>query len=260
MTSLDQIITLELYAFLLEGVRILGLLLIAPLAWSVAPARVRAGLVIVLSVVAHGRTPADPAVLDSVPALALAAGAEFVLGLAMGFVVRLGIAVAEIAAESIGPLIGLGVAQVFDPSISGTHTVLAKLFRNFAILLAVVVGLHRVVLGALLESFRVIPPGAVSGVHATVPSLLQLSADTLAAGVRIAVPVIAILFMTQVALAFISRAAPAMQIFSVGFAVTLIVGMAVLILAAPDMGHQILSELSHTGRRIEALLIVLTQG
>ena len=260
MNTLNQIATLELYAFLLEGVRILGVLLIAPLSWSVAPARVRAGLVIVLAVVAHGQTPADSAVLDSLAALALALGGEFVLGLAIGFVVRLSIAVAEIAAEGVAPLIGLGIAQVFDPAISGSQNVLAKLFRNFAILLAVVAGVHRVVLGALLQSFRILPPGTPSSVHLTVPSILQLSADALASGVRIAVPLIAILFMTQVALAFISRAAPAMQIFSIGFAVTLLVGMSVLILASPDMGHQVLVDLSHVGRRIETLLLVLTTG
>ncbi|MEZ4224493.1 MAG: flagellar biosynthetic protein FliR [Polyangiaceae bacterium] len=260
MNVLDQLLRLELYAFLLEGVRILGVVLIAPLAWSVAPVRVRAGLVLLLTVVAHGRTPADPSVGQSLLNLVFALCSEFVVGLSMGFVVRLGIAVAEVAAEAIGPLIGLGVAQVFDPSISGTQTVLAKLFRHFAILLAVVLGVHRVVLGAVLASFRVLPPGTASGVHATVPSILELSANTLAAGVRIAVPIIAILFMTQVALAFISRAAPAMQIFSIGFAVTLIVGMSVLILAAPDMGHQVMSELSHTGRRIEELLLVLSTG
>ncbi len=71
----------------------------------------------------------------------------------------------------------------------------------------------------------------------------------------LALPVIAILFITQVALWFICRAAPAMQIFSVGFAATLTAGMLVVFLILPDFGHEFLAEASHVGTQIETLLV-----
>ena len=69
-----------------------------------------------------------------------------------------------------------------------------------------------------------------------------------------AIPFIAVLFITQVALAFISRAAPAMQIFSIGFAVTLATGGLLMVLVLPDLGFELLSEVSRTGGKIETLL------
>ena len=234
--------------------RISGLVMIAPLSWSAAPMRVKAGLTIVLAIAVHGHIGVEPGVGDSPLSLLLAVVSELILGLAMGFVVRLTIAVAEIAADVIGPPMGLGVAQVFDPSLHGTQTVLAKLFRHFAILLALLAGAHRVVISAVLTSFRMVPLGGIPHVEASVPALVDLSVSALEAGVRIAIPVLAILFMVQVALAFVSRAAPAMQIFSIGFAVTLSVGGLVLILAAPDTAYQLLAEVSRLGGRLETVL------
>jgi len=81
-----------------------------------------------------------------------------------------------------------------------------------------------------------------------------MTSDALATGVRVAIPMIAILFMTQVALAFISRAAPAMQIFSIGFAVTMATGGLVMILVLPDLGFELLAEVTKSGDKIETLL------
>jgi flagellar biosynthetic protein FliR len=171
----------------------------------------------------------------------------------MGFVVRLSVSIAETAAEVVAPMMGLSATHLFDPH-AGSGTVLAVLLRHICVLAGLLVGAHRVVLGALLESFRVLPVGAVWGPSAAASPLTRLSADVLAAGVRIAIPVIAILFVAQVALAFISRAAPAMQVFNVGFAVTLAVGLAVLILLAPDMTQRLLAEWSRVGERFELVL------
>jgi flagellar biosynthetic protein FliR len=78
--------------------------------------------------------------------------------------------------------------------------------------------------------------------------------------VRIAVPVVAVLFMVQIALAFIARAAPALQIFAVGFAVTLGVGFLVILLCLPDTGQLLLAEMSRVDSRIETLLAALLEA
>ena len=77
---------------------------------------------------------------------------------------------------------------------------------------------------------------------------------------RLALPVVAVLLVVQVALAFISRAAPAMQIFSVGFAFALVAGSVTLTLSLPDMTTAIVEELSRVGPRIESVVASLTEG
>jgi flagellar biosynthesis protein FliR len=86
-----------------------------------------------------------------------------------------------------------------------------------------------------------------------------MTTDALATGVRVAIPFIAILFMAQIALAFISRAAPAMQIFSIGFAVTMATGGLIMVLAMPDLGFELLAEVGKSGGKIETL-ITAVQG
>jgi flagellar biosynthesis protein FliR len=67
------------------------------------------------------------------------------------------------------------------------------------------------------------------------------------------------LLVTQVALAFVSRAAPAMQVFSIGFAVTLAVGALVLMAILPDLSYDVAAEMSRAGERIEALVLAVKE-
>jgi flagellar biosynthetic protein FliR len=176
------------------------------------------------------------------------------LGLGIGFVVRLFVAIAEMAADYVAPMMGIGAAQLFDPQTKSMQNVLGTLLRNFAVLLGLLAGIHRIVIGGVLASFKVVPVGSFSNPALETPVILAMTADALSTGVRVAIPLIAILFMTQVALAFISRAAPAMQIFSIGFAVTMATGSLVLVLVLPDLGFELLAEVAKSGGKIETLL------
>ena len=250
---MHELLRLHTAALGLETVRILGVLVAAPLAWSAVPMRARAALAIVLAIVAHGQGSVGPELLGSVERLAVAAPMEFLVGLAMGFVVRLAVAVAEIAADVIAPVMGLSMSTLVDPATALPETGLSRLFRLLAVLLSLVVGMHRVLIGSLLTSFRLLPPGAPAAPGAAWPALLELSTNALAAGVRLALPVVAVLFLVHLALGFVSRAAPSMQIFSVGFAVTLVVGGFVLAMSLPDVARELMMELSELPRRIETV-------
>jgi flagellar biosynthetic protein FliR len=78
--------------------------------------------------------------------------------------------------------------------------------------------------------------------------------------VRLAIPVFGALLITQLGLAFLSRAAPAMQIFSVGFAVSLVTGGTVLVLALPELAREISYELAQISPRIELVLRAVAEG
>jgi flagellar biosynthetic protein FliR len=112
------------------------------------------------------------------------------------------------------------------------------------------VGLHRLVIGATLASFRALPVGSLIAFQAYGGTFAALGGVLLETGLRLAMPVVAVLLMTQIALAFISRAAPQIQIFSIGFAVTLAVGGFVVFATLPDLGSELAVEMSRVeGRR-----------
>jgi len=240
--------------------RISGLIIVAPLPWTVAPLRVRAVIAMLLAfVAATGPSQPDPA-FDPKPLLvALGVFSELAIGACMGGTIRLVVASAEIAADFAAPQLGLGIAALFDPHTRVTETPIGAFFRHFAMLLLIIAGLHRRILAAWFGSFDVLRPGTLVNPSGAAEVMLGLTVQSIEAGVRIAVPVVAVLFLVQIALAFVARAAPALQIFSVGFAVTLGVGLLVIVLCLPDTGRLLLAEMSRIDTRVETLLAAIVE-
>jgi flagellar biosynthetic protein FliR len=254
MNGLELLLRNEAATIVLEAVRISGMVIVAPLGWTQAPNRVKAALVILLTLAAHGDLGSVPVSEGPVEELAFCAANELLLGVAIGLVPRFLIGAVEIAGEQISVMMGIGVAQVFDPGSQASQNVLTVMLRNLAILLGVLVGLHRVLIGAVIGSFRAVPAGTVHAPGNMTEIILAVSSEALVTGVKLAIPMIAVLLMVQVALAFVSRAAPAMQVFSVGFAVTTAVGALLLIVTLPDFGYDVVADMSHIGERIEVLI------
>jgi flagellar biosynthesis protein FliR len=259
MNGLELLIRNEAALVVLEAIRISGMVIVAPLGWTQAPNRVKAALVILLTIASHGEFGQVPVIEGPLEGLAFCASGEFVLGVAIGLVPRLIVAAVEIAGEQIAPMMGMGVAQIFDPMAHGSQNVITAILRNISVLLGILVGLHRVVIGAVIGSFRVVPAGTIRGTSNLTELVLNLTNDAIGTGVKLAIPLIAVLLVTQVALAFVSRAAPAMQVFSIGFAVTTSVGAILLIATLPDLGYDVAAEMSRAGERIEALVLAVKE-
>lgn len=257
MNGLDTRLASEAGLFVLEATRAGGVIAVAPLGWSTAPNQTKIALTLLLAFLAHGIRPSSSPPMEALGASAWIVIVELLVGVAIGFVIRCAIAIAETCGEIISPSLGLGVAHIFDPSTQSSTTLINQLLRYLAILLALVAGLHRVVLGGLLASYRIIPVGMVGHPGDLLPVVVELTTLVLEAGFRAALPLIAVLFMLQIALGFIARAAPQIQIFNVGFTVTIGVGLVVLLSVLPDMSHGFLSELSHAGGRLETLMGML---
>jgi flagellar biosynthetic protein FliR len=252
--ELDALFRSELGSLSLELARITGLVIVCPLLWVDAPKRVRAAIVVLLTFLVHGQGKVAPGIVGAPELAVIGIFGELALGAGMGFVVRLVLAIAEVTANAAAPLIGFGIAQVFNPATGDEDTVLNALLQKVAMLVALITGLHHVVIGTLLASFQAVPVGTLISPGRIYPLILETSSTMLSTGVRLALPLMAVLFMVQIALGFVSRAAPAMQIFSVGFAFTLVTGGVVLALLLPDFTRELAAEFSFVGSHMEATL------
>jgi flagellar biosynthesis protein FliR len=259
LNGLELLIRNEAAMIVLEAIRISGMVIVAPMGWTNAPVRVKAALVVLLTLASHGEFGQIPVAEGPLEGLAFCASSEFVLGVAIGLVPRLIVGAVEIAGEQIAPMMGMGVAQIFDPMAHASQNVITAILRNLAVLLGVLVGLHRVVIGAVIGSFRVVPAGSIGAIRNLTEMALVMTNDAVSTGVKLAIPLVAVLLVTQVALAFVSRAAPAMQVFSIGFAVTTSVGALLLIVTLPDFGYDVAVEMSRAGERIEALVLAVKE-
>jgi flagellar biosynthetic protein FliR len=248
----------EAAIFGLEITRIAGLIMVAPILWSYAPMRIRVGVILALAFIGHGVGSPNMKALSSIENVLMAAPGELLIGVAMGLVVRFCTASVEIAGDIMSPLLGFGAATLFDPHTAAHETPLTKILTLLCSLIVILTGIHRVVLSALISSFHAIPIGELVHPELAAGDLATLSARTITTGLRLALPVVATLLLIQLGLAFVSRAAPSLQIFSIGFAITMVAGGLVIVNSLPELAREIQVDLSQIGLRLDAVLTAMT--
>lgn len=221
---------LATYAFTL--VRVLGLIAAAPVFNNLAlPARVRIGLGVVITVALVPALP-PPGDIDPASLLGLLVLAQqMLIGVAIGFAMRLVFAAIDTAGEVIGFQMSLSFATAFDPQNGGQSAVLQEFLGLMATLTFLALDGHLMLLAALAQSFSVLPVAAAPLGAGGWGELARAGAYVFAAGVMLALPMIAALLVTSIALGVLTRAAPALNVFAVGFPITLSVGFAMLVLS-----------------------------
>lgn len=228
-------------AFLWPFLRIAALMLSEPLlGHSAIPVRARLAFALLLAVLLASVLPPPPAVGLASPEGLLLAVREMLIGFALGFSMRLLLAAVEMAGSVAGLTMGLGFATFYDPQNSAQVPVLAQFIGLIAVLVFFAINGHLMVLAALVESFHVLPiapqPLAAKGFQAIALGGGQI----FVLGVLLSLPVLAALLIVNVALGVMSRAAPQLNLFAVGFPLTLIAGFAVLFLALPHFAPHFL--------------------
>lgn len=149
---------------------------------------------------------------------------QMLIGIGMGFAARIVFAAFDMAGEFIGFQMGLGFATFFDPMSSSQTPVIAEFIGLIALLLFLSMNGHLLYIATLAQSFSAIPVSATPLGAASWLNLAELGSKIFSAGLLLALPVIVALMITNVALAVLTRAAPQLNIFALGFPITLLGG------------------------------------
>ena len=222
--------------------RILGLIAAAPLFGNPGvPQRVKIFLGIMLALVIAPLVPAVPAADPTSWAGLLILVKEMIIGLAMGFAMRIVFAAVEYAGEVASQTMGLGFAVFFDPSTRGRSSAVSQFMALVATMAFLAVNGHLVLIEVLAESFITMPITETPFSSNAALELVRWAGRIFSAGLQLAMPVIAALLITQVALGILTRAAPQLNIFGIGFPITLGVGFLTLSLALPYLGAPIVN-------------------
>jgi flagellar biosynthetic protein FliR len=223
-----------LAAFLLPFFRILALFSAAPLlSLRSIPQRARVGLAVVLAATI-APSVAAPVGIDLVSAAGLGFVAqEVAVGLSIGFAARLLFAAFDLAGEVIGLQMGLSFAGFFDPSSGGQGTAVGSFVNTVATLMFVALNGPLLLIAATLRSFQSLPVGQVPFEFVRRFDPVALGAEVFALGLLIAVPFLAMILFVNVLLGVMSRVAPQLSLFSIGFPVTIGVGLVLLVVGLP---------------------------
>ena len=214
-----------LVAFIWPFTRILGLIAAAPITGRPEfPNRVKIGLAILMSIVIAPALPAMPPIDPASWAGLFLLANELAIGVALGFMMRLVFTAVEMAADLMGLQMGLGFAQFYDVSAEAQVPVLGRFFGLAAVLTFLAIDGHLLLFAVLSESFTTLPIGGGAS-SAFWKSLSIFGGNMVFAALSLALPVIAALLITNLALGVLTRAAPQLNIFAVGFPITLMIGL-----------------------------------
>jgi flagellar biosynthetic protein FliR len=139
----------------------------------------------------------------------------------------------ELAGELCGMTMGLGFATFFDPQSAGRSSAISQYLSLITLMVYLAANLHLVVLSTLVDSFTTMPVTAMPMGGDLFRQLAGWGGRIFSAGVQLALPVVAGLLITNIALGILTRAAPQLNLFGVGFPVTLTVGFLMLALTLP---------------------------
>jgi flagellar biosynthetic protein FliR len=227
--------TAELYALisaiLYPLVRVLAFMSIAPVFNNNAvPMRIRLLIGVAVAVGIAPMVPPIPPIEPASGAGLLMLAREMLIGLAMGFAMRIVFAAISMAGEQIGMQMGLGFAVSYDPLNTAQTPVLSEFLALLTTLIFLAINGHLMAVATLAQGFRVLPV-SLDGLPPTAWLNIVLHAKVIfATGMLLALPVTGAMIITNLSLGVLNRAAPQLNLFAIGFPVTIAGGFILLLL------------------------------
>ena len=209
--------------------RIAGMLMVAPIfGTQLVPARVRIAFSVLITLAVYPHLPAMPSLdLVSLPAF-LIVGQQLLIGVAMGFVLVILLQMFVVAGQIIAMQMGLGFASMVDPSNGVSVTVLSQFHLMMVTLLFLAMNGHLVMIEVLVESFYSLPVGMGFISDNRLWELASWGSWLFGSALLISLPAVASMLIINFSLGVITRAAPQLNIFAVGFPAMMVMGLCIV--------------------------------
>jgi len=233
-------------AFFWPFVRLLSLFASAPiLSDRAVPARVKVALALACAIlVAPTLTNAPTSSPISGDGLMLLIQ-QILIGITIGLGMRFVFAAVQLAGDMIGIQMGLSFATFVDPQNSTQTPIVGGFLAIVASLILLALNGHLLMIAALVESFQTIPVSPQPGLALSFERLVALGGEIFRVGLHLSLPVLATLLVLTITMGVLARAAPQINIFAVGFPVTILVGLLLLGISLPYIGATLEQVLLH---------------
>ncbi len=197
------------------------------------PMRVKIGLALFIALAAQPSLPPIPVVQLDSPLAVMVLVQQLLVGFTLGFAVRVVFAAVEMGGELIGLQMGLNFAGFFDPATASQGTASGRFFGTLVAFLFILSNGHLAIIAALVRSFEVFAVGDEPFAFLRQTQPQRWGAEVFTLGLWIALPMVGMLLFVNLVLGVISRVAPQISVFSVGFPITLSVGLIGMLLTLP---------------------------
>lgn len=198
------------------------------------PAQAKIGLAVLLSLIVLPLQSTPTMLLpSSLLVVASLIGSEVLVGITIGIAVTIAFHALEMGSTLVGVQMGFGMASVLDPTSGEQIGSLDQFYKLLVTLVFFAVNGHLIVVQGLLNSFDVVPPGTADLSLIAGDRVIPFFASLFVVAIRITLPVVGALLLTDVAMALVGRTVPQMNLLIVGFPVKIGVGLLVLVAALP---------------------------
>jgi len=242
LSQLNEMIASAYWPF----VRISAMLMVAPIyAASSFPVRIRVVLAVLITAVLYPVidpvTGVDPVSFEGFIIL----GQQVIIGAAMGFFLQMAFQLLVIAGEAIAMTMGLGFARMMDPQNGVQVPVVAQYFIIVATLLFLSMNGHLLLLQMIIQSFEILPVSQTGMSREGLWLVVSWGSQMFIGAVLVALPAVTALLMSNIAMGVVTRAAPQLNIFAVGFPLMLLLGFVLLMLTLPSVLPQFSNQIMH---------------
>jgi flagellar biosynthesis protein FliR len=215
--------------------RVLGVIAASPIfSHTAIPYQVKLGLGIMLTLIIVPTLPPLPHFeIFSFQGLLILVQ-QLIIGLAIGFSMRLVFSAVEIAGQLVGMSMGLGFASFYDPQSQGQSTAVNQFLVLLSMLIFLSLDGHLLIVTAVANSF-VTMPIAIGGSGINPLKIAMWGGSIFSSGLMLALPAVTALLITNMALGILTKTAPQLNLFGIGFPITLSIGFVVLALSLPGM-------------------------
>lgn len=170
---------------------------------------------------------------NSILSYAVLAAKEFLVGIILGYVSFLVFSALYVAGQIIDMQIGFGMVNVLDPTMNTQVPLTGNFIYILTTMLFLMIDGHHVLLSALYKSYSLLPIGSFGFSEVMVDNMISIFIETFVIGLKISMPVIAAVLLSEVALGILAKTVPQMNVFVVGMPLKIGVGLAAMLFAMP---------------------------
>jgi len=235
--------------FLFVFIRAVAILALVPFFGSRSlPLMVKIGTALVLALILTPILSNDAHLPPDLIGLSIGLMRELLLGLAIGLITRLVFSAIEIAGQVTGIQMGYAVATIIDPQSNSQLSIFAQFYNLIAILIFFSLNMHLMFIVAIKESFQTIPPYAFKITGTLLEGIVTLTGQMFITAIRLGAPIMIGILSANIAMGILARTVPQLNVFIIGFPITILLGLLLLLFSMPAMFsllNQLYIQLSH---------------
>ncbi len=220
----------DLQQFLLILMRVASFVFVAPFfGMNNTPRRVKAGFSILLAYLLYGLVDRPDLVFDTEIEYAIIVMREVMCGLLIGFGAQLCTTVTVLAGYIVDIETGMSMAQVFDVNTRQQVSISSGIYQYSFMLIMIISGMYKYLLGALVDSFSLIPVGgAIFHSDKLITQFVAFMGQYMSIGFRVALPIFCCILLLNAVLGILAKVAPQMNMFAVGMQLKVLTGLSLL--------------------------------